>query len=56
MSNPPVKWRKVWFFLRNDADASLPVFMGSRPMPQPKWRYGVAQKDLRMLQPLHNVI
>jgi hypothetical protein len=27
-------WRKVWFFLRNDTDASLPMFMGSCPIPQ----------------------
>jgi hypothetical protein len=42
MLDPPVRWRKVWFFLWNDADAPLPVFMGSRPIPQPKWGYGVA--------------
>jgi hypothetical protein len=33
-------------FLRNDADTLLLVFTGSRPFPQPKWGYGVAQKDL----------
>jgi hypothetical protein len=37
MFNPPVEWWKVRFFLRNDADALLPTFMGSRPIPQPKW-------------------
>jgi hypothetical protein len=26
--------------------------MGSRPVPQPNWGYIVAQRDLRMLQPL----
>jgi hypothetical protein len=36
MSGPPTGWRKVCFFLRNDADAWLPVFMGCRPIPQPK--------------------
>jgi hypothetical protein len=46
----------VWFFLRNDTDALLHVFMGSRPIPQPNWGYGVAQKDLRRLQPLQEVI
>jgi hypothetical protein len=51
MSDPLVGWRKVWFFLRNDANASLPVFMGRHPVPHPKWGYGVAQKDLRRLQP-----
>jgi hypothetical protein len=34
----------------------LPLFMGSHPIPQPKWGYGVAKKDLRRLQPLHDVI
>jgi hypothetical protein len=42
MYDPPVRWRKVWFFLRNDVDALLPVFTGSRPIPQPKWGYAVA--------------
>jgi hypothetical protein len=55
MSDPLVGWRKVWFFLRNDTDAPLPVFTGSRPIPKPKWRYGVAQKDLRRLQPMCEV-
>jgi hypothetical protein len=56
MSDPPVGWRKVWFFLKNDANVSLPVFMGSRPIPQPKWGYGVIQKDLCRLQLLHDVV
>jgi hypothetical protein len=56
MSNPPVGWRKVWFFLRNDADVTLAMFTSSRLIPQPKWRYGVAQKVLRRLQPLWEVI
>jgi hypothetical protein len=55
-SDPPVGWRKVWFFLRNDTDALLSMFTGSRPVPQPKWGYCVAQKDLRMLQSLCEVI
>jgi hypothetical protein len=37
MSDPPLGWRNVWFFLRNGADAPLLMFMGSRPIPQPKW-------------------
>jgi hypothetical protein len=37
MSNPPDGWWKVWFFLSNDTDASLPKFMGSRPVSQPNW-------------------
>jgi hypothetical protein len=36
MSDPLVEWWKVWFFLRNDVDALLPVFTGSRPVAQPK--------------------
>jgi hypothetical protein len=32
MSDPPVGWRKVRFFFRNDADAPLPVVMGSCPI------------------------
>jgi hypothetical protein len=43
--------RKIWFFLRNNADAQLPMFTGSHPISQPKWGYGVAQKDLHRLQP-----
>jgi hypothetical protein len=48
--------RKVWFFLRNDADAPLPMFTSSRPIPQPNWGYRMARKDLRRLQPLHGVV
>jgi hypothetical protein len=51
MSDPLVGWQEVWFFLRNDANASLPMFMGRHPIPHPKWGYGVAQKDLYRLQP-----
>jgi hypothetical protein len=42
MSDPSVRWLKVWFYLRNDADVPLIVFMGSRPICQPKWGYSVA--------------
>jgi hypothetical protein len=42
MFDCPVGWWKLWFCFRNDADIPLPVFMGSRPVPQPKWGYGVA--------------
>jgi hypothetical protein len=51
MSDPSVRWCKVWFFLRNDPDVPLPMFRDSRLVPQLKWGYGVAQKDLRRLQP-----
>jgi hypothetical protein len=56
MSDPLIGWRKVWFFLRNNADAPLPVFMGSCPIAQPKWGYGVAQQYIRRLQPLRNIV
>jgi hypothetical protein len=56
MYNPPVGWRKVWFFLWNDADVLFPVFTGSCPILQPNWWYGVAQMDLRRLQPLWDII
>jgi hypothetical protein len=32
---PPDGWWKVWFFLRNNTNAPLSVFMGSRPTPNP---------------------
>jgi hypothetical protein len=35
MSGTSNGWRKVWFFLRNNADAPLPMFMGSCPDSQP---------------------
>jgi hypothetical protein len=47
---------EVRFFLRNDADAPLPMFMGSRPAPDPTGGYNVAQKDLRRIQPLREVV
>jgi hypothetical protein len=56
MSDPPVEWWKVWFFWRNNTDVPLPMFTGNRPVPQLKWGYGVAQKDLCRLQPLCDVV
>jgi hypothetical protein len=56
LSDPSIVWWKVWFYLRNVADASLPVFMVSRPVPEPKWGYGVARKDLHRIQPLRDII
>jgi hypothetical protein len=56
MSDPPVGWWKEWFFLRNDADVSLPVFIGNRPVPQPNWGYNVDQQHIRKQQPLCDVI
>jgi hypothetical protein len=54
--DPSVRWRKAWFLLKNDADTSLPVFMGGRPIPHPIWEYSVAQDDLRRLQPLLEIV
>jgi hypothetical protein len=48
-SSHPNGWWKVWFFLRNNTDAPLPIFMSSCHVPRPNWGYGVAQKDLRKL-------
>jgi hypothetical protein len=42
MPKPMHGWRKMGFFLKNDAAALLPVFTGNRPIPQPNWGYGVA--------------
>jgi hypothetical protein len=27
-------WQKKWFYLRNDVDVPLPVFIGNHPIPQ----------------------
>jgi hypothetical protein len=35
MSKSMDGWRKVWFFLRNNTDVPLTVFMGSCPVPNP---------------------
>jgi hypothetical protein len=43
-------------FSEEKTDTPLPVFMGCRPTPQPKWRYGVAQQHVRMLQPLCDIV
>jgi hypothetical protein len=49
MPDPLVGWRRAWFLLRNDADVSLPTFMGGRPVPHPNWEYDVARADLHKL-------
>jgi hypothetical protein len=55
-SDPLDEWWKLRFFLRNNTDTPLSVFTGSRPIPQPNWGYDVAQRDLRMPQPLCEVV
>jgi hypothetical protein len=52
MSESSNGWWRVWFFLRNDTTAPLPMFTGSRPVPEPNWGYGVVKRDLHRLQPL----
>jgi hypothetical protein len=52
MPDPSVAWWKMWFFLRNDADAPLPTFTCSHPVSPPNWWYSVAHADLHRLQSL----
>jgi hypothetical protein len=46
----------MWFFLRNDAAAPLPMLIGNHPIPQPNCEYEVAKMDLNKLQPLREVV
>jgi hypothetical protein len=55
-SDPPDGWWKVWFFLRNNTNTPLLMFVGSHPIPQPNWEYNVAQRDIHKIQPLREVI
>jgi hypothetical protein len=43
-------------FLRNNTEVLLPMFTGFRPIPQPQWGYGVAQRHICRLQPLRDVV
>jgi hypothetical protein len=45
-------WWKKWFYLRNDASTSLPVFISGRPIPLPSGEDGVDKKDLGKLHTL----
>jgi hypothetical protein len=56
MPDPPIRWRRAWFLLRDGANAMFPMFLGSRPIPHPNWGYGVAQTDIRRLQPMLEAI
>jgi hypothetical protein len=53
MSRSMMGWWKKWFYLRNDASAPLPAFIGARPILLPSWGEEVARKHLGKLQPLH---
>jgi hypothetical protein len=50
VSDPPVRWRKEWFFLRNDVGTPLLVVTGRPPTTQPSSGYGVAKNDTCKLQ------
>jgi hypothetical protein len=56
VSNLPVVWWKVWFFLRNDAGMPLSTVTGKSPAVQPSWGYRVAKKDTRKLQPVCDIL
>jgi hypothetical protein len=56
MSIPPVRRRKVCFFLRNDADTPILVFTGCCPTPHPKWGYDLAQEHIHRIQPVRDVV
>jgi hypothetical protein len=56
MPDPLVEWWRAWFLLRNNADASLPTFLGGCPIPHPNWEYGVVRADLHRLQPQLEII
>jgi hypothetical protein len=49
MFGPPDGWQKIWFFLRNNTDVTLPMFMGSRPILQPNWVSYPVLRSNRML-------
>jgi hypothetical protein len=52
----PIRWRKAWFLLKDEANAPLTTFMGSCPVPHPNWEHGVAQADFTLLQPLLEIV
>jgi hypothetical protein len=43
--DPPVRWWKAWFLVKDEAGAPLPMFTGCYPVPHPSWEYGVAHTD-----------
>jgi hypothetical protein len=49
LPDPPVRWQKAWFLVKNNANAPLLMFTGGRPIPHPNWEYVVAWSDLHRL-------
>jgi hypothetical protein len=47
---------ETWFLLKNETDALLPAFMGSRPIPHSNCEYGAAWTDLPRLPPLLEIV
>ena len=61
MSIPLLKsnkgWHKLWFYLRNDAIAPLPIFTGRLIEEAPDlWRYGTIEKEQKRLGDLLKAI
>ena len=50
-------WHKLWFYLRNDAIAPLPIFTGRLIEEAPDlWRYGTIEKEQKRLRDLLKAI
>jgi hypothetical protein len=49
-SNPPVRWQKAKFLLKDEAEAPLPTFMAGCPIPHLNWEIGVTWSDFPRLQ------
>jgi hypothetical protein len=56
VSNPPARWRRQWFFLKNDIDVPLPTITGRRPTAQPYWGYGVGKKGIHKLRHVLDIL
>jgi hypothetical protein len=56
MSDPPTRWRRQWFFLKNDIDTSLLAVTGRRSAAQANGGYKVAKKDIHKLWPMLDVL
>ena len=50
-------WHKLWFYLRNDDNAPLPIFIGRLIKEAPDaWRYGPIMKEQKRLDDLLKAI